>query len=147
MYDILALLGKCNEHEGIYFLVLDFVDAFFRMPLNPDERHFFVINFAGRFLRWNRVAQGSTNGPQSFCRLAALVGRLTQSVFDSDVARLQVYIDDPILTMRGTEKQAKHNMTKAILVWRCCCLDLAFSHRSSRKSCHVGGPRRDSEEE
>ena len=52
----LGLLENCEEDETIYFLVLDFVDAFFRVPLNPEERHVFTAEYAGNLLQWNRVA-------------------------------------------------------------------------------------------
>ena len=126
IYDVLGLLENCEEDETIYFLVLDFVDAFFRVPLNPEERDFFTVEYAGKFLQWNRVAQVSTNGPQVFGRLAALVGRLTQSCFDPAYNRLRIYMDDPILAIRGREQDAHHNVAKAVLLWRCTGMDLAF---------------------
>ena len=92
VYGVLKIMDTVVPEEGIYFLVLDFVDAFFRVPLNPAERHFYVVQYAGRFLQWNRVAQGSTNGPQAFGRLAALVGRLTQSAMDDGRAKLHIHI-------------------------------------------------------
>ena len=35
IYDVLALLDKCEPGEQIFSLVLDFVDAFFRVPPLP----------------------------------------------------------------------------------------------------------------
>ena len=90
IFDVLALMEQCVDDEVIHFMVLDFIDAFFRMPLNPDERHLYVVEFEGRFHRWNRIAQSSTNGPQLFGRLAALIGRLTQSTFDLKYTRMHI---------------------------------------------------------
>ena len=112
--------------QEVSFMVLDFVDAFYRAPLHPDERHYYVVSYGGKFLRWNRIAQGSTNGPQLFGRFAALVGRLTQSVVPSSSGRLHIFIDDPILTLKGTPEVNDRNATKAILIWRMMSLGLAF---------------------
>ena len=106
--------------------MLDFVDAFFRVPLSPDERQYFVIKYGDKFLRWNRIAQGSVNGPQLFGRLAALIGRLTQRTLDDSRSRLHIYLDDPIIAMRGSRKEVEIEVTLAVLMWRCMNVDLAF---------------------
>ena len=118
--------------------MLDFVDAFFRVPLNPGERHFYVVHYAVRSLQWNRVAQGSTNGPQAFGRLAALVGRLTQSAMNDSQARLHIYTDDPVMVMRGAREQTNKMVAKAVLLWRCMGLQLAFHKGAARQGGHVG---------
>ena len=108
------------------YMVLDYTDAFFRAPLHPAERKFFTAFFNGRFMSWNRIAQGSKNGPQLFGRLSALVARLTQGVFDTSALRLHVYIDDPIAILRGSPNTIRRMKAKLILIWRALSLDLAF---------------------
>ena len=66
-----------NSDNTITFYVCDFSDAFFAVPLNPAERRYFA---EGKVYVWNRVTQGSLDGPTLYGRLAALVGRLTQSL-------------------------------------------------------------------
>ena len=51
IFGVLALMEKCAGNELIHFMVLDFVDAFFRVPLNVDERHLYVVEYEGRCLR------------------------------------------------------------------------------------------------
>ena len=77
-------------------------------------------------MNWNRIAQGSKNGPQLFGRLSAMIARLTQGVFDPTRARLHVYIDDPIVILRGVPSVLKTAKAKLILIWRSLGLDLAF---------------------
>ena len=64
--------------------------------------------------------------PQLFGRLAALIGRLTQSTLDDDRSRLHIYLDDPIIAMRGDKAAVEKEVTLAVLVWRCMNVDLAF---------------------
>ena len=61
-----------------------------------------------------------------FGRLAALIGRLTQSVLDDSRSRLHIYLDDPIIAMRGNKAAVEKEVTLAVLVWRCMNVDLAF---------------------
>eukprot|EP00974_Lingulodinium_polyedra_P108918 10541493-Lingulodinium_polyedra.AAC.1 len=68
--------------------VLDFSDAFWNVPLCPRERRFFVARIRGRFYLFLRTAQGSRGGPLTWCRLAALVSRLTQGALVVTEARV-----------------------------------------------------------
>ena len=77
------------------FLVCDFVDAFFKMPLLPIERKYFATSLGEDIFIWARVGQGSLNGPTVFGRLSAMVGRFSQSLFDLSEARVHIYTDDP----------------------------------------------------
>eukprot|EP00971_Amphidinium_carterae_P180704 3584120-Amphidinium_carterae.1 len=71
------------------------------MPLALKERKYAVARIqSGRshtYLVYNRPPQGAKNSPQVWGRLAALIGRLCQSLFNSAHARLELYVDDPIL--------------------------------------------------
>eukprot|EP00972_Heterocapsa_arctica_P050444 7416182-Heterocapsa_arctica.AAC.1 len=61
MLDLQALGADGDvEHE---WLVLDFADAFWHVPLLPSERRFFVACFRGKYLVFMRVAQGSRGAP------------------------------------------------------------------------------------
>ena len=48
------------------------------------------------------VAQGSRGAPLLWARVAALLCRLTQGVFEPGRARLACYVDDPIVTLSGS---------------------------------------------
>eukprot|EP00971_Amphidinium_carterae_P317732 6316215-Amphidinium_carterae.3 len=49
------------------------------------------------------MPQGSCKALQVWARLAALLGRVLQSLYDPSEARLQLYVDDPLLTIRGAD--------------------------------------------
>eukprot|EP00971_Amphidinium_carterae_P088147 1743451-Amphidinium_carterae.1 len=64
----------------------------------------------GKILSYRRTAQGSRTGPLAWAAIGALVIRLTQSLFHDDRVpdvflrcKLQLYVDDPIGVLSGTE--------------------------------------------
>ena len=110
--DSLDMMATLLEYDAMEYMVLDYTDAFYKLPLHPEERKFYTAHFNGMFLNWNRIAQGSKNGPQLFGRLSAMIARLTQGVFDPPRLRLHVYIDDPIVILKGTPTDLKKAKAK-----------------------------------
>ena len=107
-------------------LVLDFVNAFFLLPLRREEYRYFVAAFRGSFFVWLRVAQGSKNGPQLFGRASAQATRFTASLAPSSHLRQQTYTDDPWLAIRGTKKYVDELTATVILMWLALGFPLAF---------------------
>ena len=52
--------GKRWIDEGLEWLVIDISEAFWLIPLLPQERKFFVFKFRGRYFAYLRT-------PQEFC--------------------------------------------------------------------------------
>ena len=94
--DALRLKAQKGPGQELTWLVIDFVDAFFKVPLAHSEQHYFGAWYDGEVYIWARVGQGSQDGPTLYGRLAALTGRLSQSVVDIAGALIQLYTDDPI---------------------------------------------------
>jgi hypothetical protein len=124
-----------DDDETLEYLVLDFVDAFWQIPLAQLEKRYFVGQHRNCYYVFNRTAQGSRNGPFAWGSLAALGARLTQSLFISGQARrgrkayslrMQVYVDDPLSTLRGTPSQNKRNKVVLIVSWLLMGFELAF---------------------
>ena len=59
--------------------IADFSDAFWYLPLRPDERRFFAAKFRGRIYIFLRAAQGSRGAPLAWGRASAFVSRLGQA--------------------------------------------------------------------
>ena len=55
--DILKLLCDCPNGEGVEVFNLDFADAFWQIPLRPEERRFFVGRALGKFFAYLRATQ------------------------------------------------------------------------------------------
>ena len=96
-----------------------------KVPLAFDERSFFVLAFKGCYYIWTRVGQGSLNGPTIFGRLAAFLGRMSQGLIDGDKASVQMYVDDPIVSICANGDDTANTIARLILFWRVMGFELA----------------------
>ena len=124
--DVMHLKQRSGKDQPVWFYVCDFTDAFYKVPLDPEEQRFFAFQYKGKVFVYNRVAQGSLDGPSLYGRLSAFVGRCTQSLLDSDEARTQIYTDDPIISILATEQRAKYLMAVVTMAWLALGFDMAF---------------------
>ena len=68
VWEALDILKHAKTHHAIgelAHLILDFENAFFQIPLNPEERKYAVIRFRGRFYVFLRAPLGSRGRPSS----------------------------------------------------------------------------------
>ena len=77
------------------------------------------------------TAQGSINAPLTWGRLAAFIGRLTQSVFLQRDAAIRIFVDDPTIVLRGTPTERGRFVAMVILLWSALCLPLSI-HKATR---------------
>ena len=124
--DALHLSSKCVDGEAVEFFVLDFSDAFWNIPLKHSERKFFVGKVNNKYVVYLRTAQGSRAAPLTWALVISLVVRCTQALFDSDRLRLQIYVDDPVSTARGTPSARATFFAKITLLWMSLGFPLAF---------------------
>ena len=94
--DSLHFIATKKDVDVVKYLVLDFKDAFFKVPLMPSEYKYYVAEHGGAYYVWLRVAQGSVNGPTVWGRIAAFTARMTQALADPGEFRLQLYTDGPL---------------------------------------------------
>jgi len=78
--DALLLASTAAPSDEFEFLVLDFTDAFWHVPLHPDERRYFIGFDGVRYWGYLRAAQGSRNGPLAWAGPSALLARCTQGL-------------------------------------------------------------------
>ena len=128
---IQGALGLTSSVDGstVYLLVADVQDAFWLIPLAWSERRYFVTKFRGRFLVFQRTAQGSRGAPLTWAAIAALVARRVQSVFitpHGQEARLQMYVDDPLLALKGSEARRARLAARFLFVWLLLGMGVAF---------------------
>ena len=88
VHDTLRMMKLQRRGKLIQHCVLEFTDAFSRVPFHPGERSYFVALYKNKFLVWNRVAQGSKNRPQAWGRMSALISRLAQALFAASELQL-----------------------------------------------------------
>ena len=96
----------------------DVSNAFHQIPLRQDEWSFTVAESAGKYYVFTVLVFGSASAPTVWGRYAAWIGRSTAAIVNPE--RIQIYVDDPIFTIRGTLHDAAIEVSIA-LAWIMCC--------------------------
>ena len=115
-----GLMNNTGYHPvnaGIEYLIIDVTDAYWLIPLHVAERKFFVIKFRGKYLIFLRTAQGSKGAPLTWAAVMSLLSRCLQSLFmtkSQQQARLNVYVDDPILSIQGPKLLRRRIAVKTV---------------------------------
>ena len=134
VHSALAMLADLRQDEEVTMLITDVVDAFWLVPLRKVEQRFFCAKLCGKFYAFLRTAQGSRGAPLTFSTVIGLGGRLVQSLLAGPCvgrlslheARMQIYVDDPLTVIRGTEDRTKRLAVISILGWTLLGFPLAF---------------------
>ena len=116
MQGTLHLQSLAKPAEAVWYLVQDAVDAYWQVRLQPQERKYYcaMLRRPGKkptFLAYNRTPQGSRGAPLSWTILYGLICRLAFSTLrcpvTPDSQRMEVYVDDPVCLLLGTEPECK----------------------------------------
>ena len=126
-FDALAAEVRSGHGDAVGFLVLDFAEASWQAPLGRSERRFFAAQLRGRIFVLLRAAQGSRGAPLLWARVAALLCRLTQGVFEPGRARLACYVDDPIVTLSSSRLVRDRHVALVVYLWMALGFPLSFS--------------------
>ena len=137
-------LGRMASVDGsqVILLVADVQDAFWLIPLAWEERRYVVCKSRGKYFVFTRTAQGSRGPPLTWAAVAALVARRVQSVFVTEGgfgALLQMYVDDPLLALKGLQSRRCRLAVRFLCVWLLLGFQIAFSKASySQKLVWIG---------
>ena len=96
-----------------------------------------MIKYRGVYNVFLRTAQGSRGAPLYWSVIVSLLARVVQSLFCSkgtQTARLQVYVDDPLLALQGTTKPRRAIAVKFVACWLILGVELALSKAQLDKS-------------
>ena len=148
----LALASQGGQEVGVF--IIDFSNAFMTLPLATAEQpyntsvapHRVVRSRlplhpaepeSGKFLVWRVLGFGGHSNPLTYSRVACFAARSAQALLmedsvDCPVAqgRLQFYVDDPALTLRGSMAQQQAAVDVVLLWWLCLGIPLAWSKGS-----------------
>ena len=124
--DFMVQRRSATRETSTDFVVLDFTSAFFIIPLAWEERRFFVKRLRGTFFVFKVCAQGADASPLVWAQTAALVSRLTQYMFLETELAIEVFVDDPCLTVTGSLAQRHKSIATVILFWRTLGFPLQF---------------------
>eukprot|EP00972_Heterocapsa_arctica_P016861 2490950-Heterocapsa_arctica.AAC.1 len=85
---------------------MDFTDAFLTLGLLESERGYVVVTDEKRWFAYTGLPFGVGSAPLTWGRVSALFSRFAQAAMHSDdEARLETYVDDPIIAAAGTPHQ------------------------------------------
>ena len=102
-------------------LVLDAKDAFWQIPLSARKKRFYcgVLRRPGgktSYLAYTRTPQGSRGAPLSWTAVFGLINRCALSALrepgSPNGQRLQVYVDDPLMVVRGPPAHRRKQVTR-----------------------------------
>ena len=122
--------------EEVLWLTLDFKDAFKQLPTKPTERRYLAGQADGQYFYYKTVLFGVRTGPLVWCRVAALVSRATQALTSSAESRLELFIDDPLIAMKGTRQVVHWAAARVLWFWLALGLKLAWPKGSLGTEAH-----------
>ena len=163
--DLLKLTGPMTEDDDIYTMVLDFCDAFMGIPLAAEEQAFNACYLEGGIERargpafpgevrrgsvvvWRVLGFGGKPNPVVYSRAASFAARTGQALLRTSAAcrhgtrkcapgRLQLYVDDPVLSLVGAQADVDAGIDILLVWWLCLGPPLAW-----RKGSFGTGPHR-----
>ena len=139
----LALTSQTlRSHEVAEVLVLDFANAFMSVPLSEQEKRYNCTVLerpltrsrpplhpdeveTGQCVVWRVLGFGGRPNPLIYSRIASFVSRTTQAIMGEPNrkdakgkarVRLQLYVDDPVVTLAGGRDQVDEALD-VILSW------------------------------
>ena len=99
------------------YVVIEFIEAKWQMPISPSERHFFVVILRGCHNVMMRATQVSRRGPLLWNSTAAMIYSFGQAACSEDLLRLSKYVGGPIFALHGSKAERHSSICKVILVW------------------------------
>ena len=133
--DAIDLERMCVGSESVEFAVLGFRDAFKSVPLAVAERRYACACVGGRWMVATRLPFGAKGSPLVWARLAAAVMRSTVALWPDNTLRVETYVDDPILTIRGDDAKRKRILGTVVLWWLVLGAQLSWEKAQRGQSC------------
>ena len=102
--------------EEVEQLVTDFCDAFHTLRVLPEERrHQLARANARSFVGYDTVVFGGGGSPLVWGRVGAFLGRSGQAMLSPLELCVQIHVDDPHLSLKGTLMERERNATVLFL--------------------------------
>ena len=111
--------------------VLDFKDAFKQLVVHPDERRFLAgrarLDGQDGHFYYRSVLFGVVSGPLVWGRCASALCRFTAGMLGHSRARLQCFVDDPLLALGGSRNVRDCTASFVLLLWTCLGFTLSWA--------------------
>ena len=126
-HDLLELMGDSDDGgSDVELTVADIEDAYWNIPIAPQERKYFACQLRGRFFVFLRATQGSRGGPLLWARVMAFAARFGQATCSAKTARVNVYVDDPIILAKGAQSTRRLAVAKILMIWMALGMRIAW---------------------
>ena len=147
------------QGKGVGVFVIDFQNAFMTLPLHPSEQPFncsvapHLVHRrrdrlhptepdVGSFLVWRVLGFGGHSNPLTYSRVACFAARSGQALLTAlpehgGIARgrLQLYVDDPVLTLEGSPDEQHAAIDVLCLWWLILGIPLSWEKGSFSPGC------------
>ena len=120
--------------EAVEYLVLDFKDAFKMLHVHPAERKYLAGQAMGGYFVYRTVLFGVGSGPLVWGRVAWWMMRATQAMFHGSEVRVNCFVDDPIVALRGITTTRRRAAACIIAFWAVLGGKLAYQKGQMGKS-------------
>jgi hypothetical protein len=107
-------LPEATLEAFVWLFGIDISDAFHQIPFNNSEKRFAVAFIDNKFWVFSCLVFGSGSAPTAWWRFAAFLGRSAAAIADERF-HLQMHVDDPAFSRRGTINEAAKQFTIALL--------------------------------
>ncbi len=124
--DLLKLMKEAGAADWDE-LVLDFRDAFKQLKVDEAEQKYLGGSALGGYFVYQVLLFGIRSGPLIWGRVAALTMRITAAALYECPARLQCYVDDPILSIVGPPRKRREIALGTVLLWLVLGFDLSWA--------------------
>ena len=136
---------ELGPDAAVWSLIVDFEDAFMSTGTLPGEQRFTAAEVidptsdTGSFIYvWHTLGFGGKTFPLVYARPASFASRTAQALLQKDRACLQLYVDDPALSVAGTKQWALREGSLPILWWLILGLKLAWKKGSFGRAPTIG---------
>jgi hypothetical protein len=108
---------QTGDEENIELATVDFEDAFHTLELKEEDRGVMAFRTLTGWGVFNVLCCGMAGAPMVWCRTSAAGCRLGQACFSPRELRLQCFVDDPALAVRGSAKLRSWLLGCLLLFW------------------------------
>ena len=119
-------------------MVLYYRDAFHQTPLAPEEINLCCADLGDSgCLAFYGMGFGGRAFPLVLGRIISFIARATQAMLHPNVARLQAYVDDPVMSPMAPPDRASPVFDTAILLWLLLGADLSWEKGTVATETHT----------
>ena len=109
--------APAEEDTGFEVVVADFEDAFHTVAIQEEARGTMAIKTVDGWGVFKVMCCGMAGAPLVWCRIAAAATRIAQACFLPEELRLQVFVDDPAVAVRGSRSTRSWLIGALLLLW------------------------------